>query len=187
VELLVVMLAGTTNETCAELPALIESVHDGEQETPEGTPPIATETVPVNPSTAAMEIVAGELVVPSCALIDEGETETEKSGMRTVKRIPLLLHPPTVTITFPVVAPLGTVTVMLVALQAFAVPADMPLNVTVLSPWDVPKLVPVSVTVEPITPEVTLRLVSTGAGTAVIVKLSVAEWLKLPLVPCTVS
>jgi hypothetical protein len=41
---------------------------------------------------------------------------------------PLLPFPPTVTMTFPVVAPLGTVTVMLVPFQALAVPADFPLN-----------------------------------------------------------
>ena len=40
----------------------------------------------------------------------------------TVKPTPLLATPPTVTTTFPLVAPLGTGTVMLVALQALGVP-----------------------------------------------------------------
>jgi hypothetical protein len=44
----------------------------------------------------------------------------------------LLATPLTVITTAPVVAPLGTLTVMLVALQFVAVPALVPLNVTVL-------------------------------------------------------
>ena len=45
----------------------------------------------------------------------------------TVKFAPLLATPPTVTMTIPVVAPLGTGTVMLVAFQVVGV-AEMPLN-----------------------------------------------------------
>jgi hypothetical protein len=52
---------------------------------------------------------------------------------RTVKLTPLLATPPTFTITLPVVAPLGTLAVMLVALQLVAV-AAVPLNATVLLP-----------------------------------------------------
>jgi hypothetical protein len=51
----------------------------------------------------------------------------------TVKLIPLLVTLLTVTVTLPVVAPLGTATVMLVALQVVGVPA-VPLNLTVLLP-----------------------------------------------------
>ena len=51
----------------------------------------------------------------------------------TVKLTALLATPPTVTTTFPVVAPVGTVVVMLVALQLVTV-ASVPLNVTVLVP-----------------------------------------------------
>jgi len=54
-------------------------------------------------------------------------------GMITVKRIPLLAKPPTVTTTLPVVAPLGTGTTMLVLLQLVGA-APMPLNVRVLVP-----------------------------------------------------
>ena len=54
-------------------------------------------------------------------------------GTRTVKLRPLLEAPLTVTTTLPVVAPAGTVAVMLVALQAVAV-AAVPLNFTVLPP-----------------------------------------------------
>jgi hypothetical protein len=54
-------------------------------------------------------------------------------GGVTVKGKPLLAIPPTVTTTFPVVAPTGTGTSMLVSLQVLAVPT-VPLNVTVLVP-----------------------------------------------------
>ena len=51
----------------------------------------------------------------------------------TVKLLPLLAAPPTVTTTLPVVAPLGTAAVIDVALQLVGV-AAVPLNVTVLLP-----------------------------------------------------
>ena len=51
----------------------------------------------------------------------------------TVKLDPLLFTPPTLTTTLPVVAPVGTVTAMLVVLQLVAV-AVVPLNLTVLLP-----------------------------------------------------
>jgi|ERR671924_2166311 hypothetical protein len=80
----------------------------------------------------------------------------------TVKLTPLLATPPTVTATLPVVAPVGTGTVMLAALQAVGV-AAVPLNVTVLAPWVEPKFVPVIVTDVPTAPDVGLRLVMVGA------------------------
>jgi hypothetical protein len=82
---------------------------------------------------------------------------------RTVKLFPLLAVPETVTTTFPVVAPLGTVAVMLVAVQGPAV-AVFPLNLTVLVPWDDPKFVPVITTVAPTAPEVGDKLVMVGAA-----------------------
>jgi hypothetical protein len=75
----------------------------------------------------------------------------------TVKATPLLACPATVTITGPVVAPLGTGTEILFALQAVGV-AAMPLNVTVLVPCVAPKVVPVIVMASPDEPEVGLRL-----------------------------
>jgi len=54
-------------------------------------------------------------------------------GTITVKRAPLLTRPPTVTTTFPVVAPLGTGTTMFVLLQLVGA-AAIPLNVRVLVP-----------------------------------------------------
>src|SRR5208283_2568270 len=80
----------------------------------------------------------------------------------TVKVIPSLATPPTVTMTFPVVAPLGTGTTMLVALQLVGAPA-VPLNVTVLVPCVAPKFVPVIVTEVPTAPDVGFRLVMLGA------------------------
>ena len=65
----------------------------------------------------------------------------------TVKFTPLLATPPTVTTTFPVVAPPGTATVMLVAVQLDGDPG-VPLNVTVLAPWLAPKLLPLMVMVK---------------------------------------
>ena len=81
----------------------------------------------------------------------------------TVKLIPLLATPPTVTTTLPVVAPAGTATVMLVALQLVGV-AAVPLNVTVLDPWVAPKFAPVIVTGVPTGPEVGLRLLMLGGA-----------------------
>ncbi len=79
----------------------------------------------------------------------------------TVKLTPLLALLDTVTTTFPVVAPLGTVTVMLVALQLVAV-AAVPLNLTVLVPWVDPKFDPAMVIVAPTAPEFGVRLVMLG-------------------------
>ncbi len=87
-------------------------------------------------------------------------------GTTTVNATSLLAIPPTVTITFPVVAPLGTGTTMLVALQLVGVPA-VPLNVTVLVPWLEPKLVPEIVMDVPTAPEVGDKLVMLGVGNTV--------------------
>jgi hypothetical protein len=73
-------------------------------------------------------------------------------GWITVNNEPLLLLPPTVTTTFPVVAPLGTGTTIEVALQLVGV-AVVPLKLTVLVPWLAPKFEPLIVTDVPIAPE----------------------------------
>jgi hypothetical protein len=86
-------------------------------------------------------------------------------GGRTVKFTTLLATPPTLTPTLPVDA-VGTVAMMLVALQLAAVAAT-PLNDTVLVPWVVPKLVPLIVTDVPICPDVGLTLVIVGVGRTV--------------------
>jgi hypothetical protein len=72
--------------------------------------------------------------------------------------MPLLTTPPTVTVTLPVVAPVGTDVAMLVPLQ-LVVAATVPPNVTV--PED-PKFVPAMVTAVPIVPEFGDRLAITG-------------------------
>src|SRR2546430_16446591 len=87
------------------------------------------------------------------------------AGTVTVKLTPLLATPPTVTTTFPVVAPLGTGATILVALQLVGV-AAVPLNVTVLVPCVIPKFAPVIVTDMPTNPDVGFRLAMLGAGVA---------------------
>ena len=95
-----------------------------------------------------------------------GERLVMLGAATTVKLFPLLAVPDTVTTTFPVVAPLGTLATMLVALQLVAV-AVVPLNFTVLLPCVEPKLVPVIVTEAPMAPDVGERLVILGAAKAV--------------------
>jgi hypothetical protein len=80
----------------------------------------------------------------------------------TVNVLPLLATPLTVTTTYPVVAPVGTVATIEVAPQLVIVVAVVPLNFTVS--WVVPKFVPVIVTEAPTAPEVGDRLVMLGAA-----------------------
>ena len=106
-----------------------------------------------------------------------------------MKLMPLLGMPDTVTTTFPVLAPVGTVTPMLVALQPENVVAGVPPKVTVLLPWLVPKFVPLIVTVVPTAPLVgdtpvivgpcnTWKLLLTGAAAA---KLVLPAWFAVML------
>ena len=97
----------------------------------------------------------------------------------TAKVIPLLATPPTVTTTFPVVAPAGTDVAMLVEVQLVVV-AGVPLNVTV--PED-PKLVPVIVTAVPTGPDVGFRLVIEGGGADVVT----VKFTPLLAIPPTVT
>jgi hypothetical protein len=87
-------------------------------------------------------------------------------GVVTVKFDPLLAWPPTVTTTFPVVAPTGAGTTMVVAFQLVGV-AAIPLNETVLVPCVAPKFAPVIVTGVPIGPDVGLRPAMLGGTTTV--------------------
>jgi hypothetical protein len=80
------------------------------------------------------------------------------AGVVTVNATPLLATPPTVTTTFPVVAPAGTAATMLVALQLAGV-AAVPLKLTVLVPCAAPKLEPLMVTDAPINPNAGFKLV----------------------------
>jgi len=83
------------------------------------------------------------------------------AAVATVKLVPLLATPPTVTTTFPVVAPVGTGATMLVALQLVGT-AAVPLNLTVLVPCVAPKFAPVIVTEVPITPDAGFMVVIAG-------------------------
>jgi hypothetical protein len=70
----------------------------------------------------------------------------------TVKGIPLLAVPPTITTMGPDAAPLGTLAVILAEAQAVTV-AGVPLKLKLLVPWVPPKLEPAMVTVAPTAPE----------------------------------
>jgi hypothetical protein len=113
--------------------------------------------------------VLAPIVVPKLvpAMVTDWPTGPEAGnrlvmlGTVTVKLTPLLAVPPTVTTTFPVAAPLGTGTTMLVALQLVGFAAT-PLKLTVLVPMVVPKLVPAMVTDWPTGPDVGDRLVTLG-------------------------
>jgi hypothetical protein len=88
-------------------------------------------------------------------------------GATIVKFTPFVTWLPIVTVTFPVIALLGTETTMLVSLQLLTVAIGVPnprapLNATVLAPWVAPKLVPAMVTTEFTGPEFGDRLVITG-------------------------
>jgi hypothetical protein len=98
----------------------------------------------------------------------------------TVKGIGLPATPFTVTTTLPVVAPLGTPTVMLVSLQLAAVPALVQLNPTMLPPWLAPKLLPVIAIGVPTTPDGGFRAVIEGVGSTV-------KLIGLPATPFTVT
>jgi hypothetical protein len=105
--------------------------------------------------------------------VPESEQFVVQLGV-TVKVDPLLATLNTVTTTFPVVAPAGTGTVMLVELQLVAVPAETPLNVTVLDPCVVPKFVPVMVIGVPTGPEAGLSKVMLGGANTVRVNVCCA-------------
>ena len=87
-------------------------------------------------------------------------------GVVTVRGDPLLATPPTVTTTFPVLAPAGTTATIDVALQLVIDVAVVPLKVIVLVPCVAPKLEPLIVTEVPTAPEVGERLVIEGCGSA---------------------
>ncbi len=81
----------------------------------------------------------------------------------TVNVTPLLAEPETVTTTLPVVAPVGTVAVMLDAPQLVVV-AVVPLNLTVLDPLVDPKLDPAITIDDPTAPVFGVSDVMWGAA-----------------------
>lgn len=84
----------------------------------------------------------------------------------TVNAAPALATPFTVTTTFPVVAPAGTGAVIKVAAQLVGA-AAVPLNVTVLVPWTVPKFVPEMITGTPTAADEDDKPVMLGVGSTV--------------------
>jgi len=130
-------------------------------------PCVAPNPVPVIATSVPIAPVVGEM--PAMLRIST-----------TVKATPLLEAPNIVTTTFPVIAPVGTVTAMLVALHVPTV-AVVPLNVTVLLPWLDPKFAPVIVTGVPTTPEATDRLAIVG-GALLTDCINVVDVLLLSLV-----
>lgn|SRR5579859_757933 len=90
-----------------------------------------------------------------------GESPVILGAGTTVKFTPLLTWPDTLTTTFPDVAPLGKVTVMLDEPQVVT-EAVVPLNCTVLVPWVDPKLVPTIAMEAPMAAELGERLVIEG-------------------------
>jgi hypothetical protein len=94
-------------------------------------------------------------------------------GGVTVKVIPLLAVPPTLTTIFPVAAAAGTAAVITVLLQLVIIVAAAPLNVTVLSPCEDPKFAPEIVTSELMGPAMGLIEVMLGAaGVTVMVEVA---------------
>jgi hypothetical protein len=85
----------------------------------------------------------------------------------TVNDLVLLATPLTMITTLPVVAPVGTVATIEVALQLVIVVAVVVLNFTVLLPCAPPKFVPVIVTDAPTAPDVGERLVMLGVASTV--------------------
>lgn len=96
-----------------------------------------------------------------------GDTAVIVGADATVNATPLLVTPLTVTTTFPVVAPTGTVATIEVQLQLLIAVAVVPLKVTVLEPCVDPKHIPVMVTDAPIAAEFGDRLVILGVGSTV--------------------
>lgn len=128
--------------------------------------PVGVAAVPLN--LTLLVPCAAPKFVPVIVTGSPGEPEVGERLLMvgvgsTVKALPLLATPETVTTTFPVVAPAGTGTLILVALQVLGVEV-VPLNFTVLVPRVEPKFEPVMVTVAPIPPEVGERLVIVGAA-----------------------
>jgi hypothetical protein len=119
-----------------------------------------TGLLPASFTVATNDVANAVLIVALCGVPAVGVIVA--GGPVTVKFTPLLATPPTVTTTFPVVAPAGTAMTMVVAFQLLAVPADVPLNVTVLVPCAPPKFVPAIVTAVFTCPDVGFRFVILG-------------------------
>jgi hypothetical protein len=96
-----------------------------------------------------------------------GDTLVMLGAATTVNDTPLLFTPLAFTTTLPVVAPVGTVITIEVALQLPIVVAAVPLKLTEPLPCVEPKFTPVIVTEAPTAPEVGESVVMLGAATTV--------------------
>jgi len=105
------------------------------------------------------------VIVTTAAMAPEvGDKLVMLGAATTVKDEPLLATPLTVTTTLPVVAPVGTVATIEVALQLVIAVTAVALNFTVLVPCVEPKFVPAIVTEAPTAPVVGDKLVMLGAA-----------------------
>jgi hypothetical protein len=120
------------------------------------TKPVPCELPKLDPFMVTEEPAAPEL----------GMSELILGPAVTVKVTPLLAMPLTFTTTEPVVAPTGTVAVMLVFPQLMT-GAVVPLNLTVFPVWVEPKSMPAMTTDEPTAPELGVKLLMVGLRTAV--------------------
>jgi hypothetical protein len=146
---------------------------NGPEEAPDGTVPTINESLQPRTLTVVplSEIVLEPCIAPKLepAIVINAVTGPEVGdkldmpGINTTVKLAPLLFTPTFMTTFPVVAPLGTITTTLVSLQLVGV-APVPLKLTVLDPCVVPKSLPLIVTAVPTTPEFGDRLVMLGAA-----------------------
>jgi hypothetical protein len=131
---------------------------------------VTVAVVPLN-STVPLPCVEPKFVPVTVTAVptapDVGDKLVRLGADTTVKLTPALFTPLAFTTTLPVVAPVGTVATIDVALQLPIAVAAVPLNLTVLVPWVEPKFVPVIVTDAPTAPDVGDRLVMLGAATTV--------------------
>src|SRR5438270_925596 len=102
--------------------------------------------------------------VPDTPLLGANELITG-AGTKFVGLVPTPVE--AVTVIGPIVALVGTWTVIKVALQLEAAAASTPLNLTVLVPWLAPKFVPVMLTTVPTTPPPGVNEVTVGGGRTV--------------------
>ena len=132
--------------------------------------PIVVAVVPLN-ATVLVPCVEPKfvpvIVTDAPTAPDVGDRLVMLGADTTVNDDPLLATLLTVTTTLPVVAPVGTVATIEVALQLPIVVAVVPLNFIVLVPCVEPKFVPVMVTDAPMAPDVGDKLVMLGVGNTV--------------------
>jgi len=120
---------------------------------------------PLNVTVPFVEVKLVPVIVTAAPTAAEvGDKLVILGAATTVKVFELLAVPPTVTTTLPVVAPVGTMATMEVALQLVMLVTVVVLNLTVLVPCVEPKFVPVIVTDAPTAPLVGERLVMLGAA-----------------------